>query len=118
MSDETNETQKEPKWFYEDDTDKELGIETLVSDGGNKSKRCTLTDGRIAVVQRLKARDLKMIRRQMGGEADKFQEAVIAASVTINNEKVIIEEMDDIWMDDYTKILAMASINFPTATDQ
>lgn len=114
MENQTNETQQEKKWFYEDDTDKELGIETKISDDGNKSKRCTLSDGRIAVAQRLKGRDLKMIKRQMAGEAEKFQDAVTAASVTINNEKLIVEDLEDIWMDDYTKIIAMASINFPS----
>lgn len=108
MDNQTNE------WVFENESDKLLGIETLAGENGNKLKRATLSDGRVAVVERLKAKDVKAIQRQMAGNPENFQQSVIAASLKVNGEKVVVEELDEIWMNDYTVILAMAEINFPS----
>lgn len=101
-------------WFYADDADKEMGIETKTYDNGQKMKRGTLSDGRKVMVKRLKGFDAQEIRRQLDGKSENYQGAVIARSTTINDQKIVIEDLNSLWLDDYTKIAAMSDINFPT----
>jgi hypothetical protein len=104
----------EPQWQFENDTDKELGIETITYPNGARSKRCKLSDGKEVVTRMLKGKDAKDIQRLTDKDAEKFQHAIIAVSTKIDDKAIVIEELDELWYADYTKILAMASINFPT----
>lgn len=117
MSDETNNENNlpEPDWKFEDDADKEMGIETKRYPNGQVLKRCKLSDGREAVARRLKGNDGREVSRLTAGEQDKYRVAIAAMCVTVNGEKVTPEEIDDLWFDDVTRITMLASINFPIA---
>lgn len=102
----------EPEWIFETDDDKELGIETRRYSNGQIMKRAKLSDGRTAVARRLKGFDVREIQKVMGNDSGKYQNAVIARCLTIDDAKVVIEDVEQMWMDDYNTILALASINF------
>lgn len=104
----------EKQWQYESDDDKTLGIETWTGLKGEKEKRARLSDGRTAIVRMLKGRDVKDVQRQTGGDVEKFQSAVVALSTKIDDERIVLEELDDLWFGDYTKLMTMATINFPS----
>lgn len=112
MSTENQKSLKE--WFYESDTDEVLGIETIIYENGGKCKRCTLSDGRVAQARRLKAKDAIAIKRITGNEEDKYKNAVICESTTIDDKKIIIEDIDEMWHDDYIRMSSMSLINFPS----
>lgn len=102
----------DPVWKFENDDDKEMGIETRRYDNGQIMKRAKLSDGRIAVARRLKGFDSREIQKVIGSDANKYRDAVIARCITINEQKVVIEDVEQMWMDDYNTVLALATINF------
>ena len=100
-------------WFTEDETDEAMGIETMHYANGAIVKKCKLKDGRVAQSRLLKGKDRVMLKRITGDDSSKVQDAIIALSTTINEKPLIIEDIDDLWFNDLTKIQAMASsINF------
>jgi hypothetical protein len=54
-----------------------------------------------------------MCSAYMGGVAERYQLAVMAQCTLIDDKPVIMEELEDLWMNDYTLISTMAAINFP-----
>jgi hypothetical protein len=107
-----NQNQQDLEWKFENDDDKELGIETKRYDNGQIMKRAKLSDGRTAVARRLKGFDAREIQKQLNGDANNYRDAVIARCLTINEQKVVVEDVIQMWMDDYNTVLALASINF------
>jgi hypothetical protein len=104
---------KAETWFTEDESDEALGIETMHYENGSITKRCTLSDGRIAISHRLKGKDRELIRRITGGESSKVQDAVACLSTKIDDKAIVLEDLADMWFNDATKISTMAStINF------
>lgn len=103
------------EWKFENDDDKQFGIQTWEGPKGEKQKRAKLSDGRIAIVKMLKGKDVKDVQRQTGGNTDKFQSAVLAMSLTVDDQKMVIEEIEELWFGDFTKLMTMATINFPSA---
>lgn len=116
-ADKINELSKyEPKvedWFFEHEQDEDMGIETIHYANGGISKRCKLRDGRLAVSHLLKGKDIAIVKRITGGDSSKFQSAVVALSTKINDKSIVIEDVDELWFNDASKINTMASaINF------
>ena len=100
-------------WFTEDETDEAMGIETMHYDNGGVSKKCVLKDGRIVHTWLLNGKDRVMLKRITNGDSSKVQDAIIALSTTINDKALVIEDIDELWFNDLTKIQTMASsINF------
>lgn len=114
MPENENQTNQDPEWFFETDDEKESGIETKKYDNGSILKRVKLSDGRVAVCRRLKGFDMQEITRQMAGKAENYQNAVMARSITIDEQKIVVDDITQVWMDDYTLLLSIASINFPS----
>lgn len=107
-------TPEKSEWVFENEKDDLFKVETKRYDNGQVMKRCTLSDGRVAISRKLKGSDLKEVRRLTGGDSEKYQNAIVAKCVTLDDKPITIEEIDDLWMDDATKIVMMASINFPS----
>lgn len=101
------------EWFTESEKDEAMGIETMCYENGSLCKRCTLNDGRVAVSRLLKGKDRTYLSRITGGDSTKVQDAIVAMSTKINDKDLIIEDLDELWFNDFTKIQVMASsINF------
>lgn len=107
--------EQDAKWFFESEEEKELGIDTAIYPNGQKVKRCTLADGRVAVVRRLKGKDAKTVSRFSNGEEERYHLAIMTVSTVIHGQKVTPEELEELWMDDFNKLQAMSVVNFPTA---
>jgi exopolysaccharide biosynthesis protein len=104
---------KTNEWFIEDETDEVMNIETFIDDKGGKKKRCTLSDGRIAESRKLKGKDSNMIKRITNNDVNKIQDAVTALSTKISDKDIVLEDLQELWFSDYTKLNAMAaSLNF------
>lgn len=107
-------TTQDPEWKFENDDDKDSGIETKRYNNGQILKRAKLSDGRMAVARRLKGFDAREIQKQIAGDAHKYQAAVMARCLTIDDKKVVIEDIEQLWLDDYTTVVSIARINFST----
>lgn len=104
---------KKDEWFVESEADETMGIETFHYENGAITKRCKLKNGSVAVCNLLKGKDRTNISRITGGDATKAQDAIIALATKINDKPIVIEDMDNLWFNDFTKIQMMAtSINF------
>lgn len=110
---------KTDNWFFEDDSDKELGIETLIYDNQSKVKRAKLSDGKtLAVARELKGRDMKQVDRICNGKKDEYLPALMITAVKSVDESGAesnwtLEELDDLKGKDYTTIKVLATtLNF------
>jgi uncharacterized protein YneR len=100
-------------WYFDNETDEAMGIETYRYDNGGVSKRCKLSDGTTAVCHRLKGKDRQMIKRIAGDQKDKFEDALIAVSTKIDDKSIVLEDLDNLWFDDAMTLQTMAStLNF------
>jgi hypothetical protein len=100
-------------YHFEDAQDETMEIWTKNYENGSKTKRCALSDGRIANCRRLKGKDNALIQRLTNSDSAKVQLAVAALSTQIDDKDVVIEDLEGLWYNDFTKILAMSSsINF------
>ena len=101
------------EWFFEDEADEAMGIESIQYENGSRCKRAKLSDGRLAEVRRLKGKDHLMIQRIANNESGKFQSAAAAMSAKIDGKGVVVEDLENMWYNDFTKIISMSSsINF------
>ena len=113
-----NQNTSSTEWFFEDENEKELGIETQNYDNGNKVKRAKLSDGRVAVARELLGKDMKHVDRICNGNKDEYLPALMSVAVKIYDAdgkelKFVMEDMDNMKGKDYTKIKMIAtSLNF------
>ena len=104
---------KQNEWYTDSAADESMSIETFNYENGAITKRCKLKDGRLAVCHLLKGKDRTNIARITGGDATKTQDAIVALATKINDKPIVIEDMDNLWFNDFTRIQMMAtSINF------
>lgn len=104
-------------FFYEDKDEEARGISTKIYDNNNPVKRVFLSDGRPAIVRRLKGRDIISAPNLIGNVKEAGQSAImgaIAAMATkVDNVQLVYEDLLDYWASDYNKISqASLLINF------
>lgn len=100
-------------YFFENDTDEAMSIETTTHENGNQSKRIKLSDNRIAIVRELKGSEVEQTSRLHQGKEELAVMATATLATKINGEKVIMEELADMRGRDYNKIrTAVAQLNF------
>lgn len=101
-------------FFYEDETDKETGIETKIYDNGLKIKRAHLPHSkRLATVRTLKAKETAEITRLMDKNPERYQTAMVTVATTLDAKKAIIEDVEDLTFKDFQVLMIMNSaINF------
>lgn len=103
------------EWIFENETDKELGIETCHYENGQVCKRARLSDGRWAESRKLKGSDAKEINRIVAGVSERYQLAIAAKCLKLDDKPVTVEDIEDMWMDDYNTVMVLAAVNFPIA---
>lgn len=107
-----NETKPEV-WVFEDADEETIGIETCHYPNGGKSKRYKLSDGREAISHKLKGKDSVAVSRMAGGDKDKYQAAVAATCTKVDGKPLVIEDLMEMYFNDFTKITNVASsLNF------
>jgi hypothetical protein len=115
MNDQQNAT--DPQWVVANDNDALFGIETIEYPNGGKCKRATLSDGRVAVVRRLKGSDKKSIDRITNGNSEDVQDAMAVVATKIGDQSIVIEDLREMWFDDSTLIDIMnGGLNFTQKT--
>lgn len=106
-------TKKPGEFYFENEEDKTMGIETCDYENGSKVKRCTLSDGRIAISRRLKGKDRLLIKRLIGDQKERMEDAVTALSTKIDDKEIVFEDIDNLWFNDAMAIQTMATmLNF------
>jgi len=112
----TNNQQQTPaigEWHTANEADAAMAIETCIYENGNISKRCTLSDGKVAICHRLKGKDRTLIKRLAGDDKNKFEDALIAVSTKIDGKDIVMEDLDALWFNDAMQLQTMATtLNF------
>ncbi len=100
-------------YYYASTSDEVMGIETKIYENGNETKRITLSDKRIAIVRELKGYEIDKADRLHDNKGHLYLVALASLAVTIDNNPVLMEELQDMKAKDYTKIrTAVAMLNF------
>jgi hypothetical protein len=104
----------EDGYFYEDDTDEALNIETKTYENGRQVKRVVLSDKSIAIVRELNGAEMEGVSKAINKkEEGKYLMAVCMFATTINGGKVTMDELEQMRGRDYNRIrTACATINF------
>ena len=111
----TYPTQPSPEgFFYENENEASQEILTRVYDNGSIVKQVKLPKcGKLAVIRSLKAKATTEIRRFMGGDADKYEVAVVTTAATLDGNKMTIEEIEELPLKDFQLLLSMCGeLNF------
>ena len=104
-------------WYYENEGQKALGIETR-DDDGSIFKRVSLSGGRTAVLRELTGKEMKIAGKIAGRDQDKVEYAMVALASSItdkdgNTVKVVAEDLDNWKARDINRLVAANNdINF------
>jgi hypothetical protein len=82
-------------------------------------KKITLSDGRTAVIRKGKGRDAIKAQRISGTDSAKYFAALMAELVTVDGNKMVMEDFEELDLQDYMTIqveLAGANFTSPAAT--
>lgn len=108
---EVKQDEKE-QWYFADEEDKASGIETIEYPNGGKSKRATLSGGKVAVMRRLKGFE-SVNAGKIAGEESKVYPAMIAVATKFDGVEILMEDVLNFWTNDYIKLQLMnQKLNF------
>lgn len=82
-------------------------------------KQITLSDGRVAVIKVGKGRDAMAAQKVAGTDISKYFPALMAQLVTIDGNKLVMEDFEELPLQDYLTLqgeLAGANFTLPAAT--
>lgn len=101
-------------FFFSDDTNEAMGIESQVYDNGKEVRRVTLSDKRIAIVRQLTGKEMGAdVPRLAGKSQEDVQFAMVAIATKIDDKGLPIEEVKEMLGKDYVKLQsANSQINF------
>ena len=101
-------------FFYESEDDFSQDIFTKIYPNGNKIKKTLLPHcKKEAIIRELIARETKEVARYMNKDPEKYQLACITVSLSLNGEKQPIEDIENLKMKDFTRIMGMyQDLNF------
>lgn len=101
-------------FYFEDETNETMSIESQKYENGKEVRRVTLSDGRIAMLRQLTGSEMGvLLPRLVGSNKDNYQFAMVAVATQINQEGKTLEEIKDMLGKDYIKLqVANAQINF------
>lgn len=100
-------------FFFADDTDEAMGIESKVYENANEVRRIKLSTGKYAIVRELKAWEVEESSRLHQNEKEKYIMAIATIATTIDEQKITYEDLKFMKAKDWTKIKsAVAAINF------
>lgn len=101
------------KFFFENEEEKAMGIETATYPNGNIVKRVKLSDGREAIVRELTGKDMKRSDIIAGGKQENAIPALMSLSTKIDGFEIPMEDYDRMKAKDYAKIkFATTLLNF------
>lgn len=101
-------------FFFDDEPDELLGIESKTYENGHEVRRVKLSNGESAIVRELSGKEIGIdVKRLSENNQEKAQFAMIALSTTINGRAITMEEVMEMRGKDFSKLrVAMGKINF------
>lgn len=101
-------------FFYEDEENEALKIESQKYENGKEVRRVTLSDGKKAIVRQLTGSEMgTTVNRLIGNNKDDYQYAMVAVAAKIDDKGLMLEDVKDMLGKDYIKLQAANSqINF------
>jgi len=101
-------------FFYDDESNEQYGIESKDYENGNMIRRCTLSDGSIAIIRELTGSEMGInVNRLSVGNKDLVQFAILSIATKFGEAGKTMEEIMQMKGKDYLKIqVANSQINF------
>ncbi len=101
-------------FFFEDETNEAMAIESHIYENKKEVRRVTLSDGTICIVRQLTGKEMGTdVTRLIGKDQDNYQYALVSVATKFNDQGRTLEEIKDMLGKDYLKLqIACAQINF------
>jgi len=101
-------------FFFEDETNEVMAIESQTYENGKEVRRVTLSDKRVAIVRQLTGKEMGTdVTRLIGKDQDNYQYAMVAVSTKIDDKGLTIEDVMEMLGKDYIKLqVANSQVNF------
>lgn len=101
-------------FFFEDEMNEGMQIESKKYENGNEVRRVTLSNGTVCIVRELTGKEIGMdVARLTGGNKDNYQFAMVAVATKFGEQGKTLEDILDMKGKDYTRLQAANSqINF------
>jgi len=101
-------------FFFEDESNEALKIESRTYENGNEVRRVTLSTGKVAIVRELTGLETgRDVQRLCKDDKENYQFAMIAIATKIEDAGITIEDVKEMKGKDFTKLqVANAQINF------
>lgn len=101
-------------FFFEDEANEAMAIESQTYENGNEVRRLTLSDKTVAIVRQLTGKEMGTdVTRLTGINKDDYQYAMVAIATKFNGEGKTLEEVKEMKGKDYIKLqVANSQVNF------
>jgi len=100
-------------FYFQDEQDHSMGVETKKYENGNEVKRIVLSDGKVALVHEMKAWEMEESEKFHGNKPNQFTMAIATMCTKIDDKRVAFEDLKFMKSKDWLKIkYAVALINF------
>ncbi|MFA7616912.1 MAG: hypothetical protein WCY16_10070 [Weeksellaceae bacterium] len=102
-------------FFFVSPEEEEQGIKTRDYKNGSAVKQMTLSNGKIALIRKLKGRDFVETKKRIQNDNTlDFETANMSVAVSIDGKQEPVEfYLDDLWQGDYAKLMiAYSGLNF------
>jgi len=101
-------------FFFEDEINETMGIESQVYENGKEVRRVTLSNGTKCIVRQLTGKEIGTdVQRLTGTSQDNYQYAMVSVSTKFGDAGKTMEDIMDMLGKDYLKLqVANSQINF------
>lgn len=104
MENQTYPKQTEDGYFFESAEHEAISLETKIHENSRPVHRVKLSDGRVAVIRKLKGKDVELTNRIHQGDDKLVIPSIIAVATTIDGENKVMEDFLEMDAPDYNKI--------------
>jgi len=101
-------------FFFEDEINETMGIESQVYENGKEVRRVTLSNGTKCIVRQLTGKEIGTdVQRLTGTNQDNYQYAMVSVSTKFGDVGKTMEDIMDMLGKDYLKLqVANSQVNF------
>ncbi len=101
-------------FFFEDEGNEALGIESKVYENGNEIRRVKLSNGKIAIVRELTGLETGLgVQRLCGDKQENYLFALISIATKVDDTGYTMEEIKEMRGKDFRKLqVASGQVNF------
>lgn len=101
-------------FFFEDESNEQMHIESHTYENGKEVRRVTLSDGTVCMVRQLTGKEIGTdVTRLTGKNQDNYQYAMVSVATKFGDAGKTLEEIQEMLGKDYIKLqVANSQINF------